>query len=220
LFLHKFFSRYALITIVTNEYLKGIVESWRGKATIIKDLPIDFPKPKLPHPTNNCAMTFIGSFTWDEPIDVFFQAAAKLPDIQFYMTGNHKDAAAALLKSKPPNVELTGFLSAADYVGRLMTSDAVICLTTLDHTMQRGAYEAVYLGKPVITSNTGILRESFHKGAVFVDNSVTSMVNGIVEMRLQIEKYRAEVQLLKQEKLKIWETTRREMLTLLENNSS
>jgi len=83
--------------------------------------------------------------------------------------------------------------------------------------MQRGPYE---LGKPVITSNTGILRESFHKGVVFVDNSVISMVNGIVEMRLQIEKYRAEVQLLKQEELKIWDTTRREMLTLLENHSS
>jgi glycosyltransferase involved in cell wall biosynthesis len=217
-FIHKFLSRHALTTIVTNEYLKNIVDGWHGKATIVKDLPIEFPKPKLPQPTSCCAMTFIGSFTWDEPIDVFFEAAAKLPDIQFYMTGNHKDADATLLKAKPANVELTGFLSSADYAGRVIASDAVICLTTLDHTMQRGAYEAVYLGKPVITSNTEILRESFHKGTVFVDNSVSSIVNGIVEMRQQIEKYRVEIQQLKQEKLQIWDRTQLQLHDLLEGH--
>ena len=55
--------------------------------------------------------------------------------------------------AKPDNVRLTGFLPDSDYVGLILASDAVIALTTMDHTMQRGAYEAVYLGRPVITSN-------------------------------------------------------------------
>lgn len=217
-FLHGFFSRHALTTVVTNQYLKNIVHDWRGKAMIVKDLPIVFPDPKLPERMSGCAITFISSFTWDEPLALFFQAAAKLPEIQFYVTGNYKAADPKLLKEKSNNVAFTGFLSSSKYVGRLMASDAVMCLTTLDHTMQRAAYEAVYLGKPVITSNTAILRESFHKGTVFVENSVDSIVNGILEMKSQLEKYEHDVKQLREEKLEAWETTRHEMLSLLEKH--
>ena len=95
------------------------------------------------------------------------------------MTGDYRFAQPELIGSNPVNVELTGFLQKSDYVGRLLASDAIICLTTLDHTMQRGAYEAVYLGKPVITSNTQVLREAFNKGTVHVDNTVDSIVAGV-----------------------------------------
>ena len=218
LFLHQFFSRHAVTTIVTNEYLREIVHKWHGGAMIVKDVPVVFPEPKIPPRMGECAITLISSFAWDEPLALFFEAAARLPDIRFYVTGNYKSADPDLLKKKSDNVNLTGFLSSSEYVGRLMASNAVICLTTLDHTMQRGAYEAVYLGKPIITSATAVLRESFNKGAVFVENSVESIVNGILEMKRHSEKYALEVQQLRQEKLTIWETTQHQILRLLEKH--
>jgi hypothetical protein len=85
-----------------------------------------------------------------------------------------------------------------------MASDAVICLTTADHTMQRGAYEAIYLGRPVITSNFEILRQAFSKGTVFVGNSPDEMAEGIRRMRTELDRYQREAQMLKVEKLDRW----------------
>ena len=54
-----------------------------------------------------------------------------------------------IIRGAPANVIFTGFLSSASYAGLVLGCQSVICLTKLDYTMQRGAYEAIYLGKPV-----------------------------------------------------------------------
>ncbi len=213
--LHRFFSRRARTTIVTNDYLKNIVTSWRANATIVTDVPIEFGEPKAKELRGKCKMTFVSSFTPDEPLPIFLQAAARLPDIQFYVTGDFRAAAPEILQAKPLNVEFTGFLSKPEYAGLLKQSDAVICLTTLDHAMQRGAYEAVYLGKPVVTSNTDVLRRSFTKGVVHVDGSVDGIVEGILKMRANLKLYEDEVQQLRAEKLHRWQTVEQELRTLM-----
>ena len=204
LFIHKWFSRSARTTIVTNEYMHGMVREWDGVATIVRDVPVCFAEPAPPKLDGACNMTLVCTFTRDEPIELFFQAAARLPDIRFHVTGNYRRADARLLETKPNNVRLTGFLPEADYVGLLLASDAVISLTTLDHTMQRGAYEAVYLGRPVVTSNFDLLRRHFHKGAVHVDNTVDDVVAGVCRMRGNVVRFRAEAEELRRELLEAW----------------
>src|SRR6202007_274538 len=108
------------------------------------------------------------TFTFDEPVECIFRAAAKVPGVQFHMTGNWRRASAELLALKPLNLRLTGFLPDTDYVALLQRSTAVMCLTTLDHTMQRAAYEAAYLGRPIITSDFELLRAAFPRATVFV----------------------------------------------------
>jgi glycosyltransferase involved in cell wall biosynthesis len=215
LFLHRFFSYHALTTIVTNRYLQRIVLSWRAKATIVTDVPVNFPPPTIPLVNGKCNMTFVSSFTRDEPLECFLRAAQELPDIHFFVTGDWRDADPRILKRKPQNVELTGFLPDSDYVGLLLASAAVISLTREDHTMQRGAYEAVYLGKPVITSNFGILRETFDQGAVYVQNTVEDIVRGIKEMRDNLEKYQDETRQLRLRRLEQWRTVEGELRDLL-----
>lgn len=204
LFLHKWFSRAAHTTAVTNEYMRDIVESWGASATIVRDVPVVFAEP---HPTQfdrRPNMTLVCTFTPDEPISLFFDAASRLPDIGFHVTGDHRRAAPGVLAQKPANVTMTGFLTAAQYVGQLLASDAVICLTTRDHTMQRGAYEAMYLGRPVITSNFDLLRKHFYKGCVHVDGNVESLVAGIVRMRSDFDRYQSEIAELRAERLEDW----------------
>jgi glycosyltransferase involved in cell wall biosynthesis len=216
LFIHKWFSRAARTTIVTNEYMKGIVESWRASATLVRDVPVCFAEPSATRLDGSCNMTLVSTFTPDEPIDLFFSAAARLPDISFHVTGNHRHADPRVLASKPPNVRLTGFLTDADYVGLLLASDAVICLTTRDNTMQRGAYEAVYLGRPVITSNFDLLRRHFYKGTVHVDGSVDSLVAGVRRMQANLERFSAEVRDLQQERLRDWERVAAHLRPMME----
>jgi hypothetical protein len=215
LFLHRWFSRGALTTIVTNEHMQSIVEAWGARATLVRDVPVCFAEPVLPSLDAGCNMTLVSTFTWDEPIELFFEAAARLPDIAFHVTGNHRRADARVLAKKPPNVRLTGFLPDADYAGLLSASDAVIALTTADHTMQRGAYEAVYLGRPVVTSNFDLLRRHFWKGAVHVDNTVESLVSGIRRMRSDVTRYRREVNELRAERLEEWNRVAAELRRLM-----
>ena len=127
-----------------------------------------------------------------------------MPDVQFHVTGNFRRADARVLAAKPDNVRLTGFLPDPDYVGLILASDAVIALTTMDHTMQRGAYEAVYLGRPVLTSNFELLRRHFYKGSVHVDNTVESLVAGVRSMRDNLVRFRAEIKDLRRERLQDW----------------
>jgi glycosyltransferase involved in cell wall biosynthesis len=215
LFIHRFFSRRAITTIVTNRYLANIIESWGAKATIVEDVPVYFADPTSFAGNGRSVMTLVSTFTKDEPLGLFFDAVREIPNIDFFVTGNFEDASDDLLARKPRNVQLTGFLPDSQYVGLVLASDAIIALTTEDHTMQRAAYEAVYLGKPVITSNTELLRHAFHKGAVHVDMSLTSVQSGILEMKNNLKRYEGEVGELRAEKLARWDIVEDELRKLM-----
>jgi glycosyltransferase involved in cell wall biosynthesis len=211
LFLHRFFSRRAVTTILTNEYLQGLLSGSGGRTMIVTDVPVCFPDPVQLILRGDYRMTLVNTFTRDEPLDIFLRAAALLPEIQFYVTGPLSGLTQAILKIKPENVEFTGFLPDAEYVGLVLGSDAIICLTTLPHTMQRGAYEAVYLGKPVVLSNTELLRTAFDKGGVHVDNTVQAIVKGVRQMKEHLRKYQQEIQILRLEKLEKWNAVEAEL---------
>ncbi len=178
-----FFCRRAQFTIVTNQHLADTVERWGGQARIVTDVPVDFPEPVAMPLPEGCNMTFVCTFTPDEPLDLFFEAASKTPDINFHVTGDHTSADPQLLARKPDNVHLTGFISRGQFAGLLLGTDAAISLTTRDHTMQRGAYEATYLKRPVITSNFQILRDAFPMGTVHVELTPDDLVRGFREMK-------------------------------------
>ena len=211
LFLHKFFSRHAALTLVTSEFWAELVSSWGANTKIVSDVPVCFEEPRYTKLQGRINMIFISTFTRDEPLREFLSAARQSPDIQFYVTGRLKDANPEVLNNAPKNVVFTDFLTNADYVGLLLASDAVICLTTADHTMQRGAYEAVYLGKPVITSNFGLLRKSFPAGTIHVGNNPEEIAFGILEMKHNLERYQREVQQLRVEKLHCWDKVEKDL---------
>jgi glycosyltransferase involved in cell wall biosynthesis len=215
MFLHRFFSRKAVTTIVTNSYLENIVQRWAGHSTIVTDVPVHFAEPERVTLKGQCNMTLVSTFTQDEPLEQFFKAAALVPEVQFYVTGGYKEANPRVLQQKPGNVELTGFLPDPRYVGLLTVSDAILSLTTLDHTMQRGAYEAVYLGKPVITSNFKVLRECFSRGTIHVDNNPEDIARGICQMKDNLGWYQKEVLQLRSEKLQQWERKKIELQEIL-----
>ncbi len=50
--------------------------------------------------------------------------------------------------------------------------------------MQRAGSEAVSAGKPLITSNTKMLKNYFTKGTIFVDNTAKGIVEGIEKLRI------------------------------------
>jgi len=218
--LHRFLSRRALTTLVTNEHLRQIVAGWGAESQIIVDVPSELPAGKpypLGHPFN---VALVSSFAPDEPLDEVIQAAGQLPEVGFYVTGNPKWEAKQLPDSRPANLHLTGFLPDDEYYGLLRSVQAVMALTTEDHTMQRGACEAVWLGQPIITSNWPVLRQAFHKGTVHVDNTAEGIRAGVSQMRASRQQLAGEVLLLQKERRQQWADITTRLETLISQKSN
>lgn len=205
MFLQKFFCRKARFTIVTNPKLGDIVDSWGGRHLVIPDVPVQYPEPSKPGFEAETNIVLVNSFAPDEPLEEFLQAADQFPGIQFHVTGKVNGQVKKIVESAPSNVTFTGFLPDDLYHGLLLAADAVAVLTTRNHTMQRGAYEAVYLGRPVITSDWPVLRHNFPYGTVFVDNSVEGITQGIQAAMEDLPGLKQEAERLKQWKLKNWQ---------------
>lgn len=206
--LQMWLCRRAVTTLVSNEHLAERVRAAGAHATVVPDVPIVFEE-KVAFPRGRTfTVAAVCSFDQDEPVDAMFAAAAQLPDVQFFVTGKARNLAPATMASLPPNVALTGFLSVPEYGGLLSDVDAVLVLTTLDHTMQRGAYEAIYQGTPVIISDWPILRDAFPEGAVHVANTPAAIAAGIRGMEAGLESYREGAQRLRERKLVRWNSIR------------
>jgi len=213
--IHAFLSRRAITTIVTNKHLQALVESWGADVFILSDIPTEFPSGK-PFPLNGkFNIAVINSFSPDEPLEATLEAAASVPETHFYITGDPLRAKKSLLMNQPANVTFTGFLSDEEYIGLLRSAHAVMTLTTDDHTMQRGACEAIYLGKPIITSDWPILQEYFDKGTLHVDNSAQDIREATLRMQQDWPKLEQEILLLQQERWQEWEHKRAELEKLM-----
>lgn len=189
-FLQRFFSRRAITTIVTGEHYRDLVRAWRAEATIVTDVPVCFAEPTPVQLPDCCNLVFVSSFWKDEPTADLLRAAARFPQIQFHATGDTRRLHPQIRDTAPPNVRFTGFLDDSDYVGLIRSATGVIALTTQNHTMQRAAYEAIYLERPVITSDFPILRDAFPIGAIHVEPTEQGISDGIqrfLEDRARLE---------------------------------
>jgi len=204
--------RRAAVNLVHNEYLRDLVEENHGKAVLVKDVPVLYEHDETYDLSELFNVTVVCSFNSDEPIEAILDAARTLPNIQFYLTGNPKFLARELVQSLPKNVTLTGFISDSAFGDLLSRSDVVMSLTTRDHTMLRGAWEAIYQGTPVIVSDWQILRESFPEGAVFVNNSASSIVKAIKECIAGMSQLRAGAKSERDRRITVWQATRNELV--------
>lgn len=215
LFLHRFFSRRARSTLVTNRHLQSVIQAWGAKATIVPDVPVKLPEPRpwpMSSPKN---IVLVCTFASDEPVETFLEAARVSPEIQFFITGDSSMADQAMLAGKPANVTLTGFIPRADYAGLLAAADAVMTMTSRDNTMQRGAYESIYLGQPVITTNQPFLRQEFPKGTVHVDLTADGICEGFSRLYAKLDELKREAQELREEKHARWLRVQQEIKTLI-----
>ncbi len=181
--LHRNLSKKALITIVHNRSQEMIVKDWNCRYCVLGFTPGDYSFKETFPLSGQFNLAVISTFNADEPINVIFEAASHLPDVDFYITGNEKRIPRSLLIKRPKNCHLTGFLSYGQYVDLLRRSDAIIDLTTQNHTLLMGGFEAVSLGTPLITSDWPVLKEYFSLGTVHVLNTAEGVCRGVREVQ-------------------------------------
>lgn len=187
----RFCIRHAEITIVTNA---GFGATLDGGA--IHVLPDRLPRcpdtaPRALEGEKN--ILYVCTFAPDEPYGAVVAAARGIPgEIHLYMTGDY-GTAGINVDTVPRNLHLVGYVPDREYFTLLASVDIVMVLTDQEHCLVCGGYEGVAFGKPLILSDTRALREYFHAGAVYVDHSVDSIREGIVEAAGRLDELRGAV---------------------------
>ena len=203
--LYRLLARRALVTIVTNEHFADTIRARGGRALVLPDIPASFPEGSF-GVDGDFNLAVVNTFASDEPLDAVLAAADDLKDVTFYITGDTSHAPESVASNVPRNVKFTGFLPEDRYYGLLRSSHAVMCLTTRDHTMQRGACEALSLGKPIITSDWPVLNDYFSMGTVHVDNTVAGIRAGVLDMRHGLDSYEKAIVKLQHRQQDTWES--------------
>jgi glycosyltransferase involved in cell wall biosynthesis len=215
--LQRALAKRALVNLVGFTKYKKLFESWGAMALILERPPLFVPCDEFQLATNSnqFKVTIVSTFSKDEPLHLVLGAAKQLPDIRFYILGDTALADKALLSSAPSNVEFPGYLQGDEYWNQLNSSHTVMTLTTTRYSLVSGGIEAMTLGKPLILSRQPVLTDYFTKGAIFVDNSVESITNGIQEARENKNSLTQEVIDLAAEKRARWEMAFQELMSLL-----
>lgn len=213
--LSRFLARQAAATVVTNAYLKAQVEDWGARAIIIGDVPVEFPDIAPAVLGEGRHVVVINTFSQDEPLDELLMAAETLPEVRFHITGSVRHARTSWSVAPALNVRFTEWLSDEDYTALLRVADVVVTLTTHDHTMQRGGYEAMALEKPLITSDWGVLRETFSLGTVHTANTPEAIAAAVTRALSKLPTLGAEMRQLRRERFDRFADTLRTLQELL-----
>ncbi len=175
-----------------------VLEDAPGESTRAASPPADdSPRPWL---------VFPASWAADEPIAQVLEAARRMPEATFFITGNPTRAnPLPPAEQIPRNVKLLGFLPLADFDAYLSHADLVLALTLEEGIQLSVCNEAVGLGLPMVCSGTRILRQIFRQGTVFVDASdPDSIVAGCREALAQREDLALQMQAFRLERRQQW----------------
>ncbi|MGQ9590155.1 MAG: glycosyltransferase family protein [Planctomycetota bacterium] len=186
----RFFARRAALTLAHNAENARVLEEWGAAYEILPSLPPDLGSPAPPPARERPLCVYICSFKEDEPVEAFFEAAARIPGADFAVTGR---APAGLAEKAPPNVRLAGFLPEEEYRGLVCGADVVVALTLRPGTLLYGAQEAIAAHRPLVVSETETLRAYFGGGAVFAENTPEGLRAGIEEALAREEELTARM---------------------------
>jgi glycosyltransferase involved in cell wall biosynthesis len=179
---YRLLSRYCIrnadVTIVTNPELKSVIEECGGRGLVLQDAIPTFASSNGHTPAAERRIVYVCTYSEDEPVKEVLEAGRLLDgETKIFVTGRIPEGLRTW--SIPQSVKLTDFLSERDYLELLAGSDAVMALTTRDHTLLCGAYEGLAFKKPLILSDKAALRSYFGSNIIYVENTAGSIVDGI-----------------------------------------
>jgi len=213
--LHRWLSRRASATLVHNVDQEKIVKTWGCPYIVLGFTPGAHSSKELFPLDGKFNIAVICSVGEDKWLSEVFDAAVLLPDVRFYITGESRRIPRPLLMRKPENCLLTDFLPYEKYTSLLAGANAVMDLHDRDHTLLLGGFEAVSLGRPLITSDWPLLRDFFSQGTVYVSNTAQSICEGVQLVLRDEARLQREISLLR-DKLELdWEQQFGRLLLLL-----
>lgn len=213
----RFVARRAVVNVIDQERFGLLFESWGARVVILQDPPetIATNVNASDGNSNSLEISYVGTFSGDEPVDIVIETARQVPDVTFYLLGKKSRAKQQWLESAPDNAIFTDYLLGDDYWKHLMRSRAIIVLTTHRYSLLGAAQDGLYIDKPLILSDQPVLREYFTKGVVFVPNTAQGIIKGLKNLLEDEERYKREIAELHRERALQWETNFRQLLEIV-----
>lgn len=152
-------------------------------------------------------IVFPGSFSTDEPVAQLLAAARDHPQWTFVMTGAVANARRHRhdLRAAPGNVVMPGYLDPVEFDRLLSVCDLMLALTREDGVQLSACNEALGFGKPMVVSDTPLLRSLFSQGALMVDSrSSASLGRGIAAALARLPELEAAAQALAELRRLLW----------------
>jgi glycosyltransferase involved in cell wall biosynthesis len=215
--LNRLAARRAAATLVTDAHWAERLAADSLPVMVVPDIPRMAPDADAPGRSSlgeGFHLLVVNTWSPDEPLKEVIAAAAELPEVSFHVTGR-RDRRVDALGPLPANVRFTDFLADDAYRALMRSVDGVVCLTTRDHTMQRGACEALSLATPIVTSRWPILEGYFEAGTVHVDNTATGIRDGIRRLMSEHASFAAAVAELRARRRDEWRARRQALIALL-----
>jgi glycosyltransferase involved in cell wall biosynthesis len=202
--LSRALTRDAAATIVTNTHYADTVRAEGGHGIVIRDVPIAADAAVAATTGEGFRVLVVNTFAPDEPLEQILRAAESSPEVTFSVTGDLRRIGGTA-PAAPGNVRFTGFVSDEEYRRLMSAAGAVMCLTTHDHTMQRGACEALWAGRPIVTSDWELLRDYVDAGTVHVDNSAEDIAAAIRRIAAEPARFEREIGELQRRRRHEWD---------------
>lgn len=192
----KFSLKRADLVIVHNELINNDVKSINTNTLVMSDPLPEVKKSQKCSQSNSGVVVFICRWSLDEPYHEVLKAATillkEMPHVKIKITGNPpKEIKDSTL---PENVELMGFLSNQDYADLLHHSALLIALTTRTDSLNCAGYEAMAYEKPMILSDSKLLKNFFSKGYEFTMNSAEHIAQTINSALIKQDELKREIQ--------------------------
>lgn len=203
-------SRYSLrkadLSILTNQPLVDMVNKMGAEGFVMPDRFPRLPLAEVQDLGEKSHVLFICTFADDEPLDEVIKAAELLGDeVLFHVTGNPAKAESGIVSSAPSNIVFEGYLAEKDYQSLLASVDVVLTLTTMPHTMQCGAYEAVAAFRPLVFGPDNAMVEYFSQGRVVTQLDGKSIAASISEAIKRGDQLKHEARQLHSERSEWWD---------------
>lgn len=205
--LHRWLAPRVDAVLVAEDTLAERVRGWGGRAEVVHEAPPTWTSTPHRAPTPPLTVLFVSIFAADEPVEVALDAARRLPEVRFRITGETAKAPPGLLAGSPANVEWTGFLAAEDYRQALADAHLVLALTTEPTSVVRAGYEATWAGRPLLVSDSPAARAAFPE-AVHVANDGASIAAGVQRARAGYAELAARLPVARARQSERWERQR------------
>ncbi len=172
-------ARRAAVTLVATPALAGRVRGWGGRPVVLHEpAPAWTVTPARPL-VGRARVVAIGQLAADEPVAELVAAARSLPTVDLMLLGDTRRLPAAL-RAALDGVACPGFLRGEAYAAEIAAADVIVALTDREEGVMRGACEAVWAGRPLVTSRTATAAVDFPQ-AVLVATNVTSIADGLAQ---------------------------------------
>ncbi|TMB99293.1 MAG: glycosyltransferase family 4 protein [Chloroflexi bacterium] len=179
--IHRVLLRRAKVVLLHTEDAEALVATWGARALLLPDdVPDASDAEQIERQSGSYRRVLVaGSFDGNEPVAEAIAAAELLPDVELRYTGDPELVPAELRAGASPNAVFTGYLPYRTFLGELQSADVVACFSTDPQIMNRAAFEAVGLGRPLVLSDLPGLRSRFGSAALFCANEPAAMARAV-----------------------------------------